>query len=144
MIAATLLSDLRRRGVELTAEGDHLRYRAPRGTLQPADLEELRAHKLSLLDVLREDVAKDLAGAPIAETRSEDVGAVRVESPRFGPVWIGLTPGMADEIRAEEAQRSEPRPVLLTDDIAALRGKSEAAVRAALEVARAFPGARVV
>ena len=51
---------------------------------------------------------------------------------------------MAAELRAEEAQRSEPRPVLLPDDIANLRGKSEAAIKAALQVAGVFPGAKVI
>ena len=95
-----------------------------------------------LLDQL-DDATEDLAAAPIIESRQEP-GAVLIQSPRFGPVWIALAPGVADELRAEEAQRSEPRPVLLADDITALRGKSEAAVRATLGVARAFPGARVV
>ncbi len=94
-----------------------------------------------LLDRLG-DAAEALAEAPVIESRQEP-GAVLIQSPRFGPVWIALTPGMADEHWGEEAQRLESRPVLLTDDIAKLRGKSEAAVRAALEVARAFPGARV-
>ncbi len=45
---------------------------------------------------------------------------------------------------AEEAQRSEPRAVLLPADVTALKGKSKAAVRAALDVARTFAGSRVV
>ena len=143
MTAAALLSDLRQRGVELTAEGDQLRYRAPRGTLRPADFETLRAHKLSLLVALSEDTAEALAEASVIESRQEP-GAVLIQSPRFGPVWIALAPSMADELRAEETQRPAPRPVLLPDDIAALRGKSEAAVRAALGVAWVFPGARVI
>ncbi len=84
-----------------------------------------------------------LEEAPIAETRLEP-GAVLIESPRFGPVWIALTPSMADELRAEEAQQAERRPVLLPADIAALAGKSEQAIKAALRVAVVFPGARVL
>ena len=96
----------------------------------------------ALMEPTKATAGTGLEEAPIAETRLEP-GAVLIESPRFGPVWIALTPGMADELRAEEAQRLESRAVLLTDDIANLRGKSETAVRAALEVARVFPGARV-
>ena len=143
MTFSALLSDLRQRGVELTAEGDQLRYRAPRGTLRPTDLEALRAHKLSLLNALREDAAEDLAGAPIAETRSEEVGAVLIQSPKFGPVWVVLDARLLDELRVEEAQRSEPKPVLTSADVAALAGKSETAVKAALEVFRVFGEARV-
>ena len=97
----------------------------------------------ALMEPTKATAGTGLKEAPIAETRLEP-GAVLIESPRFGPVWIALTPGMADELRAEEAQRSEPRPVLLADDLAKLRGKSEAAVRTALEVARVFGPARVV
>ena len=143
MTPAALLSDLRRRGVKLTAEGDQLRYRAPRGTLRPTDLEALRAHKRSLLDALREAAAEDLAEAPIIESRPE-IDAILITSPTYGEVWVAFSEAAAEEIRAEESQRPKPRPVLLPSDIARLRGKSEAAVRAALEVARTLPGARVV
>ncbi len=142
MIAAALLSDLRQRGVELTAEGDQLRYRARKGTLRPADLEILREHKLSLLDALREDAGEDLAAAPIAETRSEP-GAVLIRSPRYGEVWLALTEDMAADLRAEEQPRETPRAVLTPTDIAALAGKSETAIKATLEVFRIFGEARV-
>ena len=47
-------------------------------------------------------------------------------------------------VPTEEAGRREPRAGLTPDDIAALRGKPDAAVRAALEMARTFQGARVI
>ena len=50
---------------------------------------------------------------------------------------------LAAELRAEEAQRLEPRPVLTTADIAALAGKSEQAIKSTLEVFRIFGEARV-
>ena len=50
----------------------------------------------------------------------------------------------ADRLAAEEGARSRPRPVLTPEDIARLAGKSDAMVAAALEVARTFPGSRVV
>ena len=49
MNPATLLADLRHRGIELTAEGDRLRYRAPRGVLSPELIADLRSHKRELL-----------------------------------------------------------------------------------------------
>ena len=45
MNSDALIVDLRNRGVELTVDGDHLRYRAPRGTLSADDLATLRSHK---------------------------------------------------------------------------------------------------
>ncbi len=148
MSVSTLLLDLRRRGVRLIPDGDSLRCRGPRGALTEADLAALREHKPEVLKQLRQTASIDallLAGdaEPILEIRQEP-GAVVIESPRFGPVWIVLDARLLDELRAEEAERSEPRPVLTSADIAALRGKSETAVRASLEVARVFPCARVL
>jgi hypothetical protein len=51
--AADLLSELRRRGVELVPDGGDLCWRAPRGAVTAADLEALRAHKAALLAELR-------------------------------------------------------------------------------------------
>ena len=50
---------------------------------------------------------------------------------------------MAAELRTEEAARETTRPVLTSADIAALHGKPEAAVRAALEVFRVFGEAKI-
>ena len=47
-----LLMDLDRRGVELVADGDRLRYR-PLAAVTPALAERLRTHKIALLAVLR-------------------------------------------------------------------------------------------
>ena len=131
--------------MKLTADGDRLRYRAPRGTLGPADLDALREHKLSVLVALLEDSTEALAEAPVIETRQEqEPGAVLIESPKFGPVWVVLDACLLDEIRSEEQAREDPRPVLRSADIAKLRGKSEAAARAALRVFQMFSGARLM
>ncbi len=86
---------------------------------------------------------EDLDDAPIVESRQQ-IGAVRIRSAKYGVVWLALTASVAAELRAEEASREAPRPVLTGEDVARLRGKSEAAVRAVVEVATAFPGARVL
>jgi hypothetical protein len=167
MSAAALVSAFRARGVELIPDGGALRYRAPRGVLTDADLEALRAHKAALLAELRgqpdrpdhlgavggDDVGDhdhlvggdhDLAAGPVLETR-EQPGAVLIRSARFGrDVWLALTEDMAAELRAEEAERPEPRPVLTPADVARLRGKPAEAVRAVLEVAAVFGTARVL
>ena len=145
MSAASLVADLRRRGVELSAAGDRIRYRAPRGTLTEADLAAIRAHRDEVLAELRQAgrPEDDLAADPILEAR-QGLGAVLLHSRRFGELWLALTEPMAAEVRAEEARRPEPRPVLLPQDVIALKGNSEAAVRAVLEVASVFPSARIV
>ena len=145
-----LLADLQSRGVEVTAEGQSLRCRGPRGALTPADLDALRSRKAEILAELQQaadPVQANLIGPntdPILETRHE-LGAVLIRSCRFGrDIWIVLTEEMAVELRAEEQDRETPRPVLLAEDVALLRGRPPEAVEAVLRVAAAFPGARVI
>jgi hypothetical protein len=87
--------------------------------------------------------ASELADAPVVVAR-EQLGAALVRSPRFGEVWMVLEPSMATELTADEAGCVEPRPVLLAEDVAHLRGKSEEMVRAALAVLAVFPSARLI
>ena len=62
-----LLVDLRRRGVELTADGSALRYRAARGVLTPADLEALRTNKAELIEALAGVTSPDQRGLIAAD-----------------------------------------------------------------------------
>jgi hypothetical protein len=50
--AVVLLHALRRRGVEIHAEGDRLRWRAPRGVVTPDDLDALKAAKAEIVAAL--------------------------------------------------------------------------------------------
>ncbi len=85
-----------------------------------------------------------LVDGQIVQTRQEqEPGAVLIASPKYGEVWVALTPDMAADLRAEEAQRPEGRPVLTPTDVAALAGRSEAAFKAALEVVRVFGEAMI-
>ena len=69
MNPATLLSDLRSRGVELTADGDRLRYRAPRGVLSSCQLSELKSRKVELLALLEGEQQPD-SQAPQSDTHT--------------------------------------------------------------------------
>jgi hypothetical protein len=51
--AESLVADLHRRGVEFRADGDLIRWRAPRGVLGSRELDELAARKPELLELLR-------------------------------------------------------------------------------------------
>jgi len=53
MTTGEFLSNLRRSGVRLWAEGNRLRYSAPPGTMTPEVLEQLAERKADLLDFLR-------------------------------------------------------------------------------------------
>lgn len=53
MMAATFLGKLQRLGVEVSAAGGRLRYRAPRGTVTPQLRDELAAHKVAILSLLQ-------------------------------------------------------------------------------------------
>ncbi len=85
----------------------------------------------------------DLDSSRVTEIR-ENVAAVRLWSSRYGEVWLALDPCIIEELEGEEQTREAPRPVIVPEDVARLRGKSEEEVRAVLEVVAAFPGARVV
>ena len=135
-----LIADLRRRGIELTAKGDRLHYRAPRGVLSPELLAELRSHKPELLAELTQC-------GDSSETAALESGvpaAFLVDSPRYGVVWVATDAEVAAAIRVEEQRRDRPRPVVMIDDMARLKSKSEKAIRGALAVIRAFPGARII
>jgi hypothetical protein len=71
-------------------------------------------------------------------------GAVLFRPENRGPVWIAIDQTTADALCIEEQQREEPCPVLTAEDVAHLESKSEEAIRATLEVIRAFPGAKIV
>ncbi len=62
MTAATLLADLRRRGVRLHADGHTLRWRARQGVLSDADRNVLVEYKAAILDLLQAEGV----GQPVA------------------------------------------------------------------------------
>lgn len=161
MDAPGVLAALQARGATIRVLGDRLGVE-PSYVLDDDLRSAIRAHREALFVLLAQGVGGYLSppgnhcnsatvssatedpqlGDPI-EVR-ERLGAVLIRSLRYGEVWIALDPCMATELAAEEAGRENPRPVLVTEDLVRLRGRSEEAVRAALEVARAFPGARVL
>ncbi len=100
---------------------------------------------MSYLDLAKQVIAdlKIPTEAPILDAE-EQLGAVLLRSPRYGEVWVALDPCIASELQAEEQARETPRPVLLVEDVARLRGQSPEAVQAVLRVAAAFPEARVI
>ena len=54
MTAAEFFKNLAGQGVELSMNGDRLRYRAPREVLTPALLEEIKRRKIDILEFLKE------------------------------------------------------------------------------------------
>ena len=71
MTAADLISDLKRRGVELRVTGDRLRWRAPRGAMTPELAESLRRCKSETIALLSAPVYKPrrpaLSPVPLTE-----------------------------------------------------------------------------
>jgi hypothetical protein len=84
-----------------------------------------------------------LADSEVLASR-EQIGAVRLRSPKYGDVWVVLEQSMAPELLAEEAAQEDPCAVLLAEDVVKLRGKSEEMIRASLAVLAVFPGARLI
>ena len=133
MNPAALLDDLGNRGANLTIDGDNLRYRWPRGSVTPYLVDQLRIHKREILKTLKADF---MEAEPLAYL---------VRSRKFGrDVWVALSAEIATEILIEEQQRESPRPVLRQSDLMRLDGMSERRIRAVLNVAAVFPGARIL
>ena len=55
MTALELLSNLSSKDIEIWADGDRLRYNAPKGALTPDLREKLADHKSEVLALLRQD-----------------------------------------------------------------------------------------
>jgi hypothetical protein len=133
----------------LTARGGRLRVAEdgrigvePSSVLTDDLRAAVRANRDALVKALRPE-SFELAGAPVVETR-EQIGAVRLRSPKYGDVWVVLEPSMALELVAEEAAQEDPCPVLLAEDVVKLRGKSEEMIHASLAVLAVFSGARLI
>ena len=141
MNVTSLLDELHSLGVTLEARGDRLRFR-PVNAVPPDLVKHLRANKEELLAHLeRRPVTEE---APATLEALSQIGAVLIRTARFGSVWLAIDQATADEIRAEEQQREKPCPVLMAEDVAHLEIKAERAIRGALEVIRALPGARII
>ena len=141
MNVGSLLDELHSLGVTLEAHGDRLRF-WPVNAVPPDLVEHLRANKQEVLAHLERHPATDQA--PTTLEALSEIGAVLIRSEKFGSVWLAIDQVTADEIRKEERQSATPCPVLMADDVAHLEIKSERAIKGALEVIRAFPGARII
>ena len=95
MTVAELLPELNRRRVELTAVGDRLHYRAPKGTLTPELREAVTRFREEILGILQDDrpcgqVSQDSSVAhvkmPLVEARVRGRGEV-AESASSEPCW---------------------------------------------------------
>lgn len=82
MTAADLLRDLLSRGVELRAEGDRLRWRAPPGVVTQEVLEILAERKAEILTLLSEP-----RPAPYLDARGELV--VPMDADPSACWWLG-------------------------------------------------------
>jgi len=89
MTAAAFLTDLKKRGVEVWADGDRLRYNAPKGVVNDALRDELRRRKDHLLELLRREGARQ---AVPTDVRIDDVVmAAPMPHPRKAERKISLT-----------------------------------------------------
>jgi hypothetical protein len=97
--AAALLVELTRRGIELQARGDRLRYR-PRSAMTPALAKCVEAHKPDLLALLRQDRHRARWG----DIPHEPSLAERIEQ---GYINAGWTPAAWAERLQQLAERCE-------------------------------------
>ena len=110
--ARTLLADLRRAGVLLTAKGDRLAFDAPAGVMTADVRAALTTHKPEILAVLRGDYAGAAAAllASLPEPDRQDLGYHFDERAGIGEFDGGMSRGDAERQayielgRAVEAQ----------------------------------------
>jgi len=164
---------LRARGVEFAVTGDSLRYR-PSGAVTEAERDALRAHRRALLALLADLATLEqdgtasrlrtlwggLAEADRVQLRSEaDAGdrsaglilAAVATSPEPA-AWLlyshrlGLELWLVRDAAALELIRDElaGRPVVMADELPALRRLDTDALRAVLDAKATFPGAGLV
>jgi hypothetical protein len=161
--AEHLLHDLVRRGVELRADGDRVRWRAPRGVIGPADVEAIRSHKPALISLMSrpsliDDAyaleARDLRGVNRVLVRAwnpraaqpDGVGAVRARVHTDLPCfWVAYEPAAFHALLAEEARRATTnrRCVLWATDFWFIADRPFDCWRAVLANATADPQWRV-
>ena len=90
MTGAEILTYLQLQGVELWVEGDHLRYRAPKGLMTPLLLSALTSNKQEIVAALRQDNGSD-------ENRQQSLGNnFRYDTSRFAPAGIRARPFSID------------------------------------------------
>lgn len=71
METSKLLTELQQRGVNLTVDGDNLRYVAPKGALTDELRQAIKDHKAELLELLQADAVPPKAAATDRREASE-------------------------------------------------------------------------
>ena len=138
MIPAVFVEDLRRRGIELTTDGEMVRYRAPRGTLTADILAQLREHKADLVNHFHRCDRADEREVAV------EPGAVLVDAAVYGEIWLLVDSRCLARLVEEESRRPSPRPIMFVRDVGKFAHKSPEMIAAALRVAAVFPGSRVI
>jgi hypothetical protein len=140
MTAASILTELRTRGVELIPEGTGLRCRAPRGTLTPELRQTIADHKPELLAALT--AAERIK--PTQRSFDLDAGelaAVKLVNTVIGDCWLVAD----DDALAEHPDIIRAGlPVFFFDEVEQLRGKTTAELKAIGLLKTTFPTSRVL
>lgn len=125
---SALLAKLTSRGIRIEADGDRLHVRARRGTVTPADLDEIRTHRDELVAALT-------APAPVVSPRSMALLVVRPDGLRAWLCTDAKAVAWADEL-------GDGLPVITVEEV--LRISTPEMVPAVLLAKKVFCGSRVV
>lgn len=88
MTASDIIQELSRRGVQLEASGDRLRFR-PAGVIPPDLLERIKQHKVAIIEALTGDKQPGLCPGPEKCTGCYSVApGIAIHPPKCSQDWL--------------------------------------------------------
>src|SRR5262245_3939701 len=169
MTAASLLTELKAKGIVVGVADGILRLRSPQGVLTPADRAAVTAHKAALLALLlmeREAPIPAFADVSLSEAERQQLGAEARAGDRLAQLVLEATPYTPEPVAwrlsarrldrelwvvrdveaAAELDRDGGRaglPVVLATELERLRAFDDQRLRDLLDVLTVFPGSRL-
>ena len=135
----SLLTRLRENGVQLEAEGDQLRYRAPRGVLTRALLADLLQQKQEILELLH----REFPEPPTTEFPNTEFPTAEFPNTKFPNTEFPNTEPSATESSTTESSTTEsPNTEPSTTESATTESPNSAAVSASDSMSRLVRGPR--
>src|SRR5262249_51805805 len=137
MTAATLLTDLKAKGIVVSVADGILRLRSPQGVLTPADRAAVTAHKAALLALLlaeREAPIPAFADVGLSEAERQQLGAEARAGDRLTQPVLEATAYTTEPVAWRLSARRLDRELWVVRDVEAAADLDQDDVRAGLPV----------